>query len=102
VSLYVFVRALEFAWNCLEDEGWFKNRPWWWGSWMIMPPALGQLFHAFVFDRDCFPDSYTSFVLKNSPGYIQARPEGYPAHLAWPKGEEVVDSLAEIARLRWP
>lgn len=55
VAIYVSTRAAEFAYNALENEGWFRNKPWWWGSWMLMPLATGQLLHAFVFDRDCFP-----------------------------------------------
>lgn len=28
VSVYTFVKALEFIYNRYEDEGWFQNRPW--------------------------------------------------------------------------
>lgn len=55
IAIYVATRAVEFAYNALDNEGWFRNKPWWWGSWMMMPLATGQLLHAFVFDRDCFP-----------------------------------------------
>lgn len=55
IAIYFATRAVEFAYNALENEGWFSNKPWWWGSWMMMPLATGQLLHAFVFDRDCFP-----------------------------------------------
>ena len=55
IAIYVASRAAEFGYNVLEADGWFKNRPWWVGSWMLMPPVMGQLLHAFVFDRDCFP-----------------------------------------------
>lgn len=69
VAIYVLFRALEFGWNCAEDNGmvwgWEKGangkpvrkraRPSWWGSWMLQPFAFGQLFHALVFDKDCFP-----------------------------------------------
>ena len=55
IAIYVSTRSLEFLYNALEGDGWFKNRPSWWGSWMFMPLATGQLLHAFVFDRDCFP-----------------------------------------------
>ena len=55
LAIYVATRSLEFAYSALEGDGWFKNKPWWWGSWMLMPVATGQLLHAFVFDRDCFP-----------------------------------------------
>lgn len=58
IAIYTLSRAAEFAYNLAEDEGWIWNkyeRPWWWGSWMLMPLATGQLLHAFVFDRDCFP-----------------------------------------------
>ena len=54
--IYVATRAAEIAYNALEDEGWFKGKPWWWGSWMLMPLATGQLLHAFIFDRECFPE----------------------------------------------
>ena len=55
IAIYIATRAAEFAYNALEQDGYFKNKPWWWGSWMLMPFATGQLLHAFVFDRDCFP-----------------------------------------------
>lgn len=55
IAIYVATRSLEFAYSALDEDGWFKNKPWWWGSWMLMPLATAQLLHAFVFDRDCFP-----------------------------------------------
>jgi len=102
IAIYVFSRALEFTYNHLEDLGYFKNRPWWFGSWLLMPAATGQLLHAFVFDRDCFPESYGSFILKYSGTYVHRRPKDCSPKLAWPRTYEIVDSLAEISRLRWP
>jgi hypothetical protein len=90
MAIYVFTRALEFGYNYLEELGYCKNRPTWFGSWMIMPVACGQLLHAFVFDRDCFPASYGKLILDNTPD------------LQWPSPFDVVDSLAEISRQRWP
>ena len=55
IAIYVATRAVEFTYNALENDGWFRKKPWWVGSWMLMPFATGQLLHAFVFDRDCFP-----------------------------------------------
>lgn len=65
IAIYAMFRALEFGWNCAEEGGmiwgWERNgkvrkeRPWWFGSWMLQPFAFGQLLDAFVFDRDCFP-----------------------------------------------
>ena len=55
VAIYVATRAAEFTYNALENDGWFRRKPSWVGSWMLMPFATGQLLHAFVFDRDCFP-----------------------------------------------
>lgn len=55
LAIYVATRATEFLHNELENKGWFQNRPWWWGSWILMPLSTAQLLHAFVFDRDCFP-----------------------------------------------
>lgn len=58
IAIYALSRAAEFAYNLAEDEGWIwgkVDRPWWWGSWLLFPFTSGQLLHAFVFDRDCFP-----------------------------------------------
>ncbi|KAH8665891.1 hypothetical protein BGZ60DRAFT_565010 [Tricladium varicosporioides] len=109
ISIYALSRAAEFAYNHAEDEGWIWGkegsrweRPWWWGSWLLYPLTCGQLLHAFVFDRDCFPTAYGNFILKYSPEYIQDRPEDYPASLSWPSTNKIVDNLAEIARLNYP
>ena len=60
IAIYALTRAAEFAYNHAEEEGWIwrrgdESRPWWWGSWLLFPVASGQLLHAFVFDRECFP-----------------------------------------------
>ena len=83
-----------------------------------MPVASGQLLHAFVFDRDCFPkvsplrsvfesyadiaQAYGDFILNQTPNYIQARPGDYPADLPWPGRFDIVDSLAKMAKLHYP
>ncbi|KAJ4349982.1 uncharacterized protein N0V89_008603 [Didymosphaeria variabile] len=102
IAIYIFTRALEFSYNYIEELGYFRNRPPWFGSWMLMPVACGQLLHAFVFDRDCFPAAYGKFILDNSPEYIQARPGGYPKHLKWPSTFDIVDNLAQISKEGWP
>ncbi|KAF1921046.1 hypothetical protein BDU57DRAFT_33371 [Ampelomyces quisqualis] len=102
MAIYIFTRAMEFGYNYSEELGYFKNTPNWFGSWLIMPVACGQLLHAFVFDRDCFPASYGKLILNSSPEYIQKRPVHYPAHLPWPSTFDIADNLAEISRLRWP
>lgn len=62
-ALWLFVRAVEATYNAAETKGLlFKERPWWFGSWILMPVSMAQLFHAFVFDREtapgvcCLPD----------------------------------------------
>jgi hypothetical protein len=102
VAIYVFTRALEFGYNHLEELGYSRNTPSWFGSWLIMPVACGQLLHAFVFDRDCFPAAYGKLILNNSPEYIRKRPAHYPAHLPWPTATDIADNLAAISRQRWP
>ncbi|KAF3761626.1 hypothetical protein M406DRAFT_237553, partial [Cryphonectria parasitica EP155] len=111
IAIYAAFRALEFGWNHVEDTGmvWgrekngrLRKRPWWFGSWMVQPFAFGQLLHAFVFDYDCFPTAYGDFILKNSSSYIHKRPKDYPAALRWPSTRQVVDSLAQMAKLNWP
>jgi len=61
IAIYAATRSLEFAYNALDGDGWFRYKPWWWGSWMMMPLATGQLLHAFVFNRDCFPKVFSCF-----------------------------------------
>lgn len=55
IAIYVAVKSAEFLYNTLENDGWFKDKPWWWGSWMLMPLSTAQLLHAFLFDRDSVP-----------------------------------------------
>ena len=55
LTIYMGARALEFLHDALDAEGYLRNLPKWFGSWLLFPLAQGQLLHAFVFDRDCFP-----------------------------------------------
>ena len=106
IAIYAFTRSLEFGYNALDESGmlWSDERPKpkWFGSWLIMPVACGQLLHAFVFDRDCFPESYGRFIVQRSPEYIQLRPKTHPAGVRWPGTFDIVDALAELSKLRWP
>lgn len=112
VAIYALFRALEFGWNVAEDGGMIwgwekggrikKQRPWWWGSWMLQPFAFGQLLHAAVFDRDCFPKQYGDFIFGRTTAYLHSRPLDYPANLKWPRTYDVVDGLAQMAKLHWP
>ena len=122
MAIYASTRGAEFIWNALEAEGWFKNRPWWFGSWMLMPGVFGELLYAFLFERNCFPkvwkcsvwvasrgkhllttsQPYGDFIMRFSDTYVHKRPVDYPTHLPWPDNDGIVDGLAEIARLRYP
>jgi hypothetical protein len=104
IAIYTFSRSLEFGYNALSESGhiWRNGKPWWFGSWLIMPFACGQLLHAFVLDRDCFPESYGKFILRQSPEYIQTRPADYPASRPWPATFDIVDALAGLSKLKWP
>jgi len=110
IAIYAMFRALEFGWNVCEGEGMVwgvkngrkRERPWWFGSWMLQPLAFGQLLHAVVFDRECFPMQYGDFIFKHSSAYLHTRPSDWPAHLKWPKTYQIVDNLAEMAKLNWP
>ena len=106
VAIYLFSRSLEFSYNALDAGGYLwskeKGRPWWFGSWMILPFTCGQLLHAFVYDRDCFPASYGKFILARSPEYIQMRPKDLPEANPWPSTFDIVDAVAELGKLQWP
>jgi hypothetical protein len=56
ITIYFLTRTLEFCYNLLDDKGYLpREKPWWFGSWLIFPLSSAQLLHAFTFDRDCFP-----------------------------------------------
>ncbi|CAG8157327.1 unnamed protein product [Penicillium salamii] len=101
-AVYSGMRSLEFLFNFIDSKGWLGKRPEWFGSWMLMPVAFAQLFHAFVFDRETTPSWFGNVILRLSPSYIQSRPDALPDHVAWPEKQQIVDSLASIASLRWP
>lgn len=88
VAIYAMFRALEFAWNMCEAGGlvWGlrngkkRERPWWFGSWLLQPLAFGQLLHAVVLDRDCFPAVSVFFVLFIFSPPSSAADTGVPDH----------------------
>lgn len=103
VAIYIACRALEVGYKAIENTAFLKkNKPAWLGSWMLFAVAQGQLLHAFVFDRDCFPEAYGSFILGYTPEYIQRRPPNLSSKVRWPKSNEIVDALAQMARMKWP
>ncbi|KJR87711.1 uncharacterized protein SPSK_07215 [Sporothrix schenckii 1099-18] len=84
-----------------------RARPWWWGSWMLQPIAFGQLLHAAVFDRDCFPLPYGNFIFNRTlptDTYLHAAPADIPAAMAanWPGPYQVLDAMAAMGRAYWP
>ena len=42
------------------------------------------------------------FIFSNSSAYLHSKPSGYPSHIKWPGVYDVVDSIAQMARLNWP
>ncbi|KAK3048044.1 hypothetical protein LTR09_010559 [Extremus antarcticus] len=108
IAIYLFTRSLEFGFNFLESAGHLwktkgkEGRPWWFGSYLLMPFACGQLLHSFVFDRDCFPADYGKFIIQRSPEYFQLRPKDYPSSKSWPGTFDIVDGLAALSKLNWP
>jgi hypothetical protein len=100
-AIYTGARSLEFLYNAIASAR-LINPPWWFGSWMLFALSQGQLLHAFVFDRDCFPAAYSDFILKYTPEYIQPRPSKISPKTAWPSQSQIVDSLASMAESNWP
>ncbi|KAI8628385.1 hypothetical protein F5Y19DRAFT_476365 [Xylariaceae sp. FL1651] len=116
VTIAVMFRALEFGWNLLEDEGLIwgwrtraggkgmvkRERPWWWGSWLLQPLAFGQLLHAIVFDRESSPVGLVDFIWKNTTTYLHKAPQDMPPGVKWPSAWDIIDNLAQMAKLNWP
>ncbi|KAJ5776901.1 hypothetical protein N7520_000147 [Penicillium odoratum] len=57
-AIWTSTRSLEYLFNAMDSKGWLDGRPWWFGSWLLMPVSCAQLFHAFVFDRETTPGLY--------------------------------------------
>lgn len=102
IAIYILVRAAELVYKGADAAGYLKRKPRWVGSWMLFALTQGQLLHAFVFDSDCFPTALGDFLIKHCPEYIQRRPAGLSQKVAWPSTRQIVDSLAQIAKLKWP
>lgn len=102
IAIYVGCRALELGYAAIENTKLVKNKPSWVGSWLLFALAQGQLLHAFVFDRDCFPEAYGSFVIGFTPEYIQRPAANLSPKVSWPTPNNIVDALAQVARLKWP
>lgn len=102
VAIFFLARAFELIYGALDAYGYTKNKPSWLGSSLLFPIANGQLLHAFVFDRDCFPPAYGSLILNSTPEYVQRRPQGLSHKVTWPSTDHIVDALAQMARLKWP
>ncbi|KAL4910437.1 hypothetical protein BDW74DRAFT_51891 [Aspergillus multicolor] len=102
IAIYTSTRGLQALYNAMEEKRWLKNKPSWIGGWLLMPVSFAQLFHAFVFDREFVPNWMGPLILKLSPTYLHARPDTLPAEFHWPARTEIVDSIAAIAKLRWP
>ncbi|KIW19509.1 hypothetical protein PV08_00081 [Exophiala spinifera] len=100
--IYVVCRALEVAYAAIEHTDLVRNKPSWLGSWLLFALSQGQLLHALVFDRDCFPRAYGDFILGYSPEYIQRRPPNMSPKVVWPSSDDIIDGLAQMARLKWP
>ncbi|KAK6371547.1 hypothetical protein LTS17_008798 [Exophiala oligosperma] len=101
--IYVACRALEIGYAAIEHTKLVRTyKPSWMGSWLLFALSQGQLLHAFVFDRDCFPPAYGSFILGYTPEYIQRRPASLSPKVAWPSSDDTADALAQMARLKWP
>ena len=73
ITIYFLTRTLEFCYNFLDDKGFLpREKPWWFGSWLIFPLSSAQLLHAFVFDRDCFPQVHSHL----QPGVFWSTADG--------------------------
>ena len=55
VAIFTATKSLEFLYNVADEKGWSQDCPSWFGSWLLMPVSLAQLFHAFVYDRETTP-----------------------------------------------
>ncbi|KAA8915479.1 hypothetical protein TRICI_002400 [Trichomonascus ciferrii] len=102
IGLIVASKAAEFIYNYLDDEGYLEFKPRLLGSWALFPLSLSQLYYTFIFHPDCCPKTVSSILFRLSDGYIPDAPTSFSSTDHWPSPEEVVSSVAEISRQRYP
>jgi hypothetical protein len=102
LAIFVGFRALEIGYAAIQHTKVMQKKPAWVGSWLLFALAQGQLLHAFVFDRDCVPEAYGSFITGYTPEYIASPPAALSSKVSWPTSSNVVDALAKMAQLKWP
>lgn len=102
IGLIVASKAAEFIYNYLDDEGYLEFKPRLLGSWALFPLSLSQLYYTFIFHPDCCPKTVSSILFRLSDGYIPDAPASFSSTDPWPSPEEVVSSVAEISRKRYP
>lgn len=102
IGLWVASKAAEYLYNYLEDEGYLEFKPRLLGSWALFPLAMSQLFYAFIFHPDCCPPTVSNILFRLSDGYIPDAPDSFVNSADWPSREEVVSSIAEISKKRYP
>lgn len=102
IGLIVASKAAEFIYNYLDDEGYLGFKPRLLGSWALFPLSLSQLYYTFIFHPDCCPKTVSSILFRMSDGYIPDAPKSFSSTDPWPSPEEVVSSIAEISKKRYP
>ncbi|KKY24093.1 hypothetical protein UCRPC4_g02559 [Phaeomoniella chlamydospora] len=99
MAIYVGARALEFLYNAFEAEGYLNNKPNWLGI------VSRRYFSPYRIKSSTYSQAeqeYGDFILKHSSHYIPKRPPTASTTLPWPGTYEIVDALAEMAKLNWP
>ncbi|PRT52682.1 hypothetical protein B9G98_00302 [Wickerhamiella sorbophila] len=102
IALYLATKAAEYVYNMLDDQGRFNWKPRIVGSWILIPIAMSQLFYTLICEPDCCPRVFRGLMLSVSQAYMPQRPVGYPDGKHWPTENEVLASVAEISRLKFP
>lgn len=106
VSVYSLVRASEFVYNYLNDNGYLGvlHKPKLIGSWALFPLAYSQLFHAFFFNRDANPPFVNASLFSLSSEFFALPPIGYvrSTKVPWPNPAQIVDAVAEVSHAHYP
>lgn len=99
IALYIAAKAAEFVYNHAEDLGYLDLKPKWIGSWALFPFSMAQLFHTFIFNPECCPNTFKRLMMRFSEGYIPTAPVG---EIDWPSAEQIIESIANISILHYP
>lgn len=105
-AIYALTRSIEssFELGVLKQivPKFLRKNQFYFGGHILFAISNAILLHAFLFDPETFPTSYSNFILKYSNAYLPSLPSDYPKSTPFPTHREIVDAIANSAKSNYP